>query len=230
MKEIIIFCEGATEQGFCRQVLEPHLSLRSSVRIPTFSVGEKNHRHLYGISRKNKYQKVRDFIQNTLKSHRGNHRRFTTMIDLYALPKDFPGQAENIRNPTDPMPYILALEKAWDEDIDDFRFIPHIQLHEYETMLLSNPEAFHISFDDCESQIEELKALVSSVPCIEHINDGRETAPSKRIIKLIPAYQGRKPSAGPDIAEFIGLDTIRAKCPHFDRWLSQLEEFVVANP
>jgi hypothetical protein len=62
------------------------------------------------------------------------------------------------------------------------------------------------------------------VPSIEHINDGFETAPSKRIIDLIPEYYGRKVSAGPDIAEYIGLSVIRAKCPHIDGWLKALHD------
>jgi Domain of unknown function (DUF4276) len=55
------------------------------------------------------------------------------------------------------------------------------------------------------------------------LHDGSDTAPSKRIISVIPEYDGRKASAGPDIAEYIGVSAIRAKCPHFDGWLTQLE-------
>jgi Domain of unknown function (DUF4276) len=50
------------------------------------------------------------------------------------------------------------------------------------------------------------------------------TAPSKRIIDLIPAYEGMKRSAGPDIAVMTGLPAIRAKSPHFSSWLTRLEE------
>ena len=54
-------------------------------------------------------------------------------------------------------------------------------------------------------------------PSIEHIDDGPTTAPSKRIIKLIPGYEDRKASAGPNIAEYIGLTVIREKCLAFPR-------------
>jgi len=27
-----------------------------------------------------------------------------------------------------------------------------------------------------------------------------------------------------DIADFLGLQLIRSKCPHFDRWLTKLEK------
>ena len=58
---------------------------------------------------------------------------------------------------------------------------------------------------------------------VEHINDGEQTAPSKRIIRVLPAYEGRKTTAGPDIAEVIGLVKLREKCPHFDNWLKAIE-------
>jgi hypothetical protein len=43
------------------------------------------------------------------------------------------------------------------------------------------------------------------------------------ISRLLPAYVGRKPIAGPDIADCVGLKTIREKCAHFNAWLTQLE-------
>ena len=90
-------------------------------------------------------------------------------------------------------------------------------------MLYAEPDAFRIAFENCESEIEQLKTMAASAPSIEHINDGEQTAPSKRIIDILPEYDGRKSSAGPDIAEYIGVATIRSKCPHFDEWLTTLE-------
>ena len=66
-------------------------------------------------------------------------------------------------------------------------------------------------------------AIAEEFPTIEHINDGKKTAPSKRIIDVLPAYEGRKASAGPDIAEWIGMSVLRKKCPHFDAWVNRLE-------
>lgn len=124
------------------------------------------------------------------------------------------------------MGYVTALEKTFGDDIGDPRFVPHLQLHEYETMLFADPEAFRIAFSDCDRAIEELKKIADSVPTIEHIDDGPTTAPSKRIIDLLPAYRGSKTSAGPDIAVVIGLPVIRSKCPHFDAWLTRLESLL----
>ena len=55
----------------------------------------------------------------------------------------------------------------------------------------------------------------------EDINDSPHTAPSKRILAAMPGYQ--KTFHGPLIACDIGLDAMRAACPHFDHWLKVIE-------
>ena len=57
----------------------------------------------------------------------------------------------------------------------------------------------------------------------ELINDREDTAPSRRIIGAIPEYGGMKASAGPIVAERIGLPTLRLRCEHFGQWLGRLE-------
>ena len=58
----------------------------------------------------------------------------------------------------------------------------------------------------------------------EEINEGQETAPSKRIIKEIPEYKGQKATIGPLVAAKIDLDVLREKCKHFNEWLTRLEK------
>jgi hypothetical protein len=223
LRQLNVFCEGQTEQAFCVQVLRPHLFPTGNGIVHTLAVGEKDHHHLYGIGRRTKYERVRKFILNTIKQRQGKDVYFTTLFDLYSLPADFPGKGDHVRNAANPTPYVLALQQAFEQDINYYRFIAHLQLHEYETMLFAEPEAFAVSFEDCEEEIDRLKAIVASVPSIEHINDDKKTAPSRRIIGILPEYDGLKSTAGPDIAEFIGVAKIRAACPHFDRWLGRLE-------
>lgn len=223
MRQLNVFCEGQTEQTFCVQVLRPHLFPTGNGIIHPLAVGEKDHHHVYGIGRRTKYDRVRKFILNLIKRRQGKNVYFSTLFDLYALPDDFPGKVGRVRNPADPSAYALAMERALEQDVNHHRFIAYIQLHEYETMLFSDPEAFAIAFENCEQEIERLKAVAASVPSIEHIDDNRETAPSKRIIGIIPEYDGRKSTAGPDIAEYIGVARIRVACPHFHQWLLRLE-------
>lgn len=226
MMQLNVFCEGQTEQGFCTQVLQPHLFPQGDGIIHTLAVGEKDHHHLYGLGRKKIYDRIRKFICNIIKRREGDDIHFTTLFDLYSLPSDFPGMETNVRNPANPTPYVEALELAFGQSIGYHRFIPYLQLHEYETMLFADPAAFAFSFINCAPAIQQLQEIAESEGSIELINDGQHSAPSKRIISLIPAYDGRKTTAGPDIAEYIGLPVIRSKCPHFDQWLKRLEALV----
>lgn len=223
MKTLYVFCEGLTEQNFCNQVLAPHLYGHGFTHIPTIRVAFARHHGEVIRGGLRTFATLKTDIVNKLKERRDRDVWFTTMIDLFRLPRDFPGKSAHVRNPADPRPYAEALEAEFAAQIGDFRFIPHLQLHEYEALLYADPDAFQIAFDECERAIESLKRVVAAVPSPEHINDTPEGAPSKRIIDMLPAYEGRKAIAGPEIAEYIGLDVLRSKCPHFSDWVSRLE-------
>jgi len=85
-------------------------------------------------------------------------------------------------------------------------------------------------FSDCERfgqgiGIPELtphfQAIRDQFTTPEEINDSSITAPSKRVAELVRGYQ--KPFHGNIAALEIGLDAIRAECPHFRSWLEKLE-------
>ena len=69
---------------------------------------------------------------------------------------------------------------------------------------------------------DQFQAIRSEFSTPEEINDSHDTAPSKRVERLIPHYQ--KPLAGVQAAIAIGLDAIRRECPHFNEWVRRLEE------
>jgi hypothetical protein len=56
------------------------------------------------------------------------------MIDLYALPPDFPGWNEAHKKVL-PLDWVLTLESAFQKQLGEARFLPYIQLHEFETLL-----------------------------------------------------------------------------------------------
>ena len=126
----------------------------------------------------------------------------------------------------DPYERVKLLEGSLAKDIGDSRFIPYIQLHEFEALLLSDPKKLDSQFDDSDA-VERITVLVSQFSSPELIDDGIETAPSKRIAAEIPAYASVKASAGPLVAERIGLPTMRAKCCHFGEWIRKLEVLAV---
>ena len=223
MKTLYVFCEGKSEQGFCNQVLAPYLYNIGFMHVHSILVAisfRRGRAHRGGIQN---YQTVKKDIRNKLKSRKQKDVYFTTMIDLYALPKNFPAKEKSTRNAENPTPYVVGLEQAFGEDIGDHRFVPYIQLHEFETLLFVDPEAFKVSFENCKNLIDGMRKIKKEFASIEHINDGVSTAPSKRIIELLPEYKGRKASVGPDVAELIGLEKLRRASPHFDRWIQTLE-------
>src|SRR4028118_870006 len=95
--------------------------------------------------------------------------------------------------------------------------------HEYEASLFSAPKCFEYLNAGRTKEIEALRAIASQYETPELINDGPQTAPSKHIIAQFPDYGKAKSAFGPQLAERIGLQVIRSKCSHFDKWLARLE-------
>jgi hypothetical protein len=74
-----------------------------------------------------------------------------------------------------------------------------------------------------KQELRVLQSIANQYQTPELINDGQQTAPSKRIMDQFPDYERAKSTFGPLLAEHIGLQVIRSKCPHFNKWLSRLE-------
>ena len=221
MVRLHFIVEGQTEETFVNQTLVPHLahmSIVSDARCVATS-RKRGVKHRGGV---HSYQQVKNDIDLWMRGDANSDARFTTMLDLYALPQSFPGY-ESASRLQDPLQRVEALESALKEDIDDWRFIPYIQLHEFEALLLSDPQKLGAHFQCGDDAIRRLADMASCCLSPEMINDGSETAPSKRIIAEIPEYSGAKASAGPIVASHIGLDALRASCRHFGEWLNKLE-------
>lgn len=124
MSKIIHFiCEGQTEDAFVNNVLKPYLkdldlvAKTLIVRTSRSSAG--------GIVN---YAKLKNDLTQAMKSYRDNEydkHYFTTMIDLYALPNDFPiyGEAMALHNS---YIKISALEEAFNADINFHKFKAYI--------------------------------------------------------------------------------------------------------
>jgi len=93
-------------------------------------------------------------------------------------------------------------------------------LHEFEALIFADPSKLVNEYIDNVHQIESLVQL-SQQMAPEMINENPNTSPSHRILDAIPAYD--KLYAGSKITESIGLDTIRQRCPHFNKWITKLE-------
>lgn len=144
------------------------------------------------------------------------------MVDLYRLPVDFPS-FDDAGSETDPRKRVEILEEAFRNDLSYVRFVPYIQLHEFEALLFSDPKKLDLVFPGRESELSRLAETAGEFPSPEHIDDGAETAPSKRIIKEIPDYIGRKTAVAVPVLQAIGLKRVRECCRHFDDWVRKLE-------
>jgi hypothetical protein len=223
MPRLYLFAEGQTEQTFADTVLKPHFANLGLYLQPPVLIAHARKKGRVHRGGGRKYMPMKNDIQERLAQEKGGDVFFTTMIDLYAISAEFPGllAAEKLRH----IPYkrVEALEQAFAEDIGDDRFIPYIQLHEYEAYLFSDVSWFKYFYDHHQRQIADLKAIADGYASPELIDDGQHSAPSKRIVAKLPDYDDAKPIVGPQVAELIGLDVIRDRCPHFAAWLSRLE-------
>jgi len=223
MKRLHITAEGQTEESFVNDTMKPHLASYGVYADVRRVLTGKKHGKLYRGGMTN-YAKAKNDIVRWLKEERGNGDvAFSTMFDLYALPEDFPGFAEAKRL-NNPYQKVAAIEEAFARDIDDYRFIPYIQLHEFEALLFVNPQLFEIEYFDTPEAIDELQKIAEKFANPELIDQGPETAPSKRIIKVLPDYENNKPAVGSMIAHEIGIDELRKACAHFNEWLAKLEQ------
>ena len=223
MVRLYLFAEGQAEQTFANTVLCPHLAqcgvyLHKAVLVAN---SHKKHRiHRGGIRN---FQAMQKDIIRFLRQHSGNDVFFTSMIDLYRLPKDFPGFEKADKHRRDPYRRVRMLEKRWAKETGDHRFVPHIQLHEYETYLFVNVSILSSYYPDRQNAITELQEIEESFESPELIDDGCKTSPSRRIIEGLPRYERQKATVGVQAAETIGLEAIRSKCPHFRSWMERLE-------
>lgn len=210
-----ILVEGPTEKDFVSNLMYPYFFENgiSNIRIITIETrpGYKSGDVRYEARYKS----------NILKILRGQEELLvTSLIDYYRLRTDFPKYNESLVLPT-PQQRVELIEQGCLEDIIDKRFIPYIQLHEFETLLFSNTKGFEELFPDLQrANKRELIETVRNFPNPELINDRPEFAPSVRLTKLIPEYQ--KPLYGNMIALVNGFDSIIDKCPRFKNWIETL--------
>lgn len=224
-----VLCEGQTEQGFVEAVLKPYLMNRGIEAVKSVLVTTNKKLNARG-GMLSYVQAKRDLELMEKTSVDGEYEKhiLTTMFDLYALPDDFPGY-EDAMKVNDKYARVEKLEQAFASDINDMRFVPYVQLHEFEALVLCGIDRLKDMYSDCDKGYNSLSKALELQPNPELINDNPETAPSKRIIKAIEEeskthYNYNKPKTGRYITENVGIDTLRSRCRHFDEWIVRLLE------
>jgi hypothetical protein len=215
MSNIKILVEGPTEVLFIKDVLKLHFH-KEGISVKPFLFQEGG-----GVP---KYPRSQKQILNTIKSDRSCY--CTMMVDFYGMPKDWPGRVESqsCRNYQDKA---RRVEQALSEDIvtqmgdswNPAQFIPYVQMHEFEALLFSDISV--LAADNLRISMQ-LACILGSFSCPEEINDNYNTCPSRRIKLNIENYV--KTVDGIIAAHKIGLETMRRECPHFNEWITKLED------
>jgi len=213
MRGIYILGEGPTEEEFVNSIIRPYLIAQGIHDIRCIlmqtSPGHKGGDVTYARYKHN--------AVNLLK--REKNILVTSLIDFYRLRTDFPQYSHSLTI-KDKIKRVAFLEEAIAKDLNHPRFIPYIQLHEFEGLLFSSSDGFDFLPDIPERSRKELNAAVNLHNNPELLNDGEQTAPSKRLERLIPGYQ--KTLHSPMIAEVITLRTIITRCERFKGWIETL--------
>ena len=221
MKRLVFIVEGETEEAFVNNILRPYFQSCGLYNpVQCFKI-----KHTQGGM--HKYSYVRNDVLNTIYEH---DVIVTTMFDLYALPSSFPGytEAKTINNHLE---RVRFLESKMKEDLnlskgESFNnYIPYIQLHEFEALAFSSINSFETLFEANEMDYKGIKDVIDSYSNPEDINDSPDTAPSKRMKKLIPGYN--KVAYGISLIEYTGIDIILQKCPHFKEWIERLKAAII---
>lgn len=223
---LLIHVEGETEETFVNEVLRPHLYSRGYAVVSARLMGNARQRNRRGGIRS--WSAVKQDIAAHLKED--PQCLASCMVDYYALPQTgeraWPGRqpAGNLpfsqKAPTIQAALLADICEAMGSSFDPRRFLPYVMMHEFEALLFSDCERFAqgIGRLDLAPRFQQIRNAFESP---EEIDDSPINAPSKRVEALVPGYE--KPLMGTLAVLEIGLEAIRAQCPHFRSWLERLE-------
>ena len=223
-KRVLILVEGQTEERFVKDVLAPHFFGRQLFFFPTILVTKRvkdGSNFKGGVTNFAKFQNdARRLLDSS------GDALVTTLLDYYRLPAGFTGMESRPVHGT-ALQRVTHVEASIAQHFDSLpNFLPFLVLHEFEAWLFSSAEALPRALNESRKQ-PEFAAIRASVATPEEINERPEFAPSKRIEKMFPAY--KKTLHGPMTAQRIGLEIIRAECPHFNDWMNRLETFAISD-
>lgn len=194
MVRLGISVEGLTEERFVKQVLYPYLQSQN------IYVTAVNMNGAVSIAR----------ICRELRKLVHNFDYITTLYDFYGFSgKSASDTKESLED---------KIKNCIQEDLQ-YKVIPYVQMYEFEGILFSKPEILSnvLSGSDLEIWANSILSSFNDNP--ERINNSPQTAPSKR---LESNTNYKKTIHGAEIANLIGIDSIRSKCSGFDSWIQGL--------
>lgn len=219
MIRVHVICEGQTEEAFVKELLVEAFLAKGIQLLPAL-IGKPGHK-----GGNFKFERLLPEVKNRLLNDTDCY--CTTFFDFYGLPESFPGKRdvvanESIERKSSKVNDALVAKLTEKLGADAMRrFIPFIQMYEFEGLLFSDPEKMALGMDK-PNLITHFQQIANDFTSPEHINNSAQTAPSKRIINVIRGYE--KPLMGILAALEVGLETMREHCQLFDQWLTDIEQ------
>ena len=216
MKRLYIVVEGQTEAEFTESVLRPYFNSKGIYFVePVIIHTSKGHKGGFV-----NFQHLANDVSKLLKQQ--INIIVSTFVDFFRIPTNIP-QYHKCMEMGNVEDKITCLETHIAASINDRRFLPYIQKHEFEALLFSSNIGFETYFNT--AIFEKTQNIIDTYPNPEDINNNPQTAPSKRL-EMITLKQYDKINDGNTIALEIGIERIIEKCPRFRNWIEQLEEMV----
>jgi len=217
MSHIFLIVEGVAEEMFYKSVFAEHFKRTHTFEVTVMPTKKNGH------SRKEKGGMITyDLCLTNLKRYlhsTGHCDKVYLIYDYYGLHNSFLDNYEGDNSLNSKLKYIISrLEKSVNDP--KFKFI--LQVHEFEAFLFSMPEEIAAHFGKSRL-IDRFKVILTNFngdP--ELINNSSTTAPSKRIIAIIPEYAYGKISDGVVISGKIGIQNIMNKCKRFKEFCDNL--------
>lgn len=215
-RRLHLLVEGQTEETVVREVVEPYLRARGfwvthSILVTRRAAGGPWNRG--GVT---SWGRLHGDVKRLL----GNSSLdvLTTMIDYYAFPSGAPGM--DTRPDGSPLDRVRHVEAAVAAAVGDVRFVPHLVMHETEAWVFAAAQQL-AELRGRPALAVSLQNEVEKAGGAEMIDEGPETAPSKRLARLCPDFV--KTLDGPIAIADLGVPGLRERCPHLDAWLEELE-------
>ncbi len=217
--KVLILVEGQTAETVVRDVIAPHLETLGCYQTRSIILETRRaasgHKYRGGVST---WTRISGDLRRLLQD--SSATVVTTLLDYYGFAPDAPGMAD--RPVASPLQRVQHVEAALGTALGDIRFLPHLVLHEIEAWVLVGRVSLAALAPGAIGR--QLERIVDDAGGPELVNDGPQTAPSKRIAQIWPQYQ--KVNHGPLIISDLGIANLRAECPHADAWLTDLEDRV----
>jgi hypothetical protein len=218
MRRVHIIVEGETERDFVERLLAPELA-GCNVLVDARLLGVPGRK-----GGRVAWSRLLGDIRRLLL---GDSTAYTTtLFDFFRMGTDFPDQPHLTTG--DASAKKEAVESSMAKGLSAagvpsdalLRFLPYVQMHEFEGLLFSCPEALALGLGR-KDLIGPLSAIRADFSSPEEINNRPEGAPSKRILQQFPSY--KKELQRRDAMDRVGLAAMRLECPLFNSWITRLE-------